>query len=45
MENRKAFDLKNTMVLYNFSIVGLSSYMIYEVGYVIMMTTPVDTMT
>ncbi|CDQ79816.1 unnamed protein product [Oncorhynchus mykiss] len=30
MENRKPFDLKNAMVVYNFSIVGFSIYMIYE---------------
>ena len=32
MENSKAFDLKNAMIVYNFGIVGLSLYMIYEVG-------------
>lgn len=30
MENRKPFNLKNTMIVYNFSIVGFSLYMIYE---------------
>ncbi|KAJ7988177.1 hypothetical protein DPEC_G00320900 [Dallia pectoralis] len=30
MENHKPFDLKNTMIVYNFSIVGFSLYMIYE---------------
>ncbi|XP_013999780.1 elongation of very long chain fatty acids protein 7 [Salmo salar] len=30
MENRKPFDLKNAMIVYNFSIVGFSIYMIYE---------------
>lgn len=32
MENRKAFDLKGVLVLYNFSVVALSLYMIYEVS-------------
>lgn len=31
MENRKPFDLKKPMIVYNFSIVALSLYMIYEV--------------
>ncbi|XP_062409759.1 elongation of very long chain fatty acids protein 7-like [Sardina pilchardus] len=30
MENRKPFDLKKPMIVYNFSIVGLSLYLIYE---------------
>lgn len=32
MENRKPFDLKRPMIIYNFSIVAFSLYMIYEVG-------------
>lgn len=32
MENRKPFDLKQPMIIYNFSIVAFSIYMIYEVG-------------
>lgn len=32
MENRKPFDLKNIMIVYNFSVVGFSLYLIYEVG-------------
>lgn len=32
MENRKAFDLKGVLVIYNFSVVALSLYMIYEVS-------------
>lgn len=32
MENRKAFDLKGVLVVYNFSVVALSLYMIYEVS-------------
>lgn len=31
MENRKPFDLKRPMIIYNFSIVVFSLYMIYEV--------------
>lgn len=31
MENRKPFDLKRPMIIYNFSIVAFSLYMIYEV--------------
>lgn len=31
MENRKPFDLKRPMIIYNFSIVMFSVYMIYEV--------------
>ncbi|CAL9707531.1 unnamed protein product [Knipowitschia caucasica] len=30
MENRKAFDLKNILILYNFSVVALSLYLCYE---------------
>ncbi|KAM6985116.1 very long chain fatty acid elongase 7-like [Aplochiton taeniatus] len=30
MENRKPFQLKNAMIVYNFSIVAFSLYMIYE---------------
>ncbi|XP_068594700.1 elongation of very long chain fatty acids protein 7a isoform X2 [Brachionichthys hirsutus] len=30
MENRKAFDLKRVLIVYNFGIVALSLYMIYE---------------
>lgn len=32
MENRKPFELKKAMIVYNFSIVAFSLYMIYEVG-------------
>lgn len=32
MENRKPLDLKGVLVLYNFSVVALSVYMIYEVS-------------
>lgn len=32
MENRKAFDLKGVLIVYNFSVVALSIYMIYEVS-------------
>lgn len=32
MENRKPLDLKGVLILYNFSIVALSVYMIYEVS-------------
>lgn len=32
MENRKAFDLKGVLVVYNFSVVALSLYMCYEVS-------------
>lgn len=35
MENRKAFDLKGVLVVYNFSVVALSLYMIYEVSRVL----------
>ncbi|XP_068166420.1 elongation of very long chain fatty acids protein 7a isoform X2 [Antennarius striatus] len=30
MENRKAFELKKVLIVYNFSVVALSLYMIYE---------------
>lgn len=33
MENRKAFDLKGVLIVYNFFVVGLSIYMIYEVSH------------
>lgn len=33
MENRKAFDLKGLLVVYNFSVVALSVYMCYEVNH------------
>lgn len=32
MENRKAFDLKGVLIVYNFSVVALSLYMCYEVS-------------
>lgn len=32
MENRKGFDLKGVLVVYNFTVVALSLYMIYEVS-------------
>ncbi|XP_061623827.1 elongation of very long chain fatty acids protein 7a isoform X3 [Phyllopteryx taeniolatus] len=32
MENRKAFDLKGVLVVYNFSVVALSLYMCYEMA-------------
>lgn len=32
MENRKAFDLKGILIVYNFSVVALSLYMCYEVS-------------
>lgn len=32
MENRKAFDLKGVLIVYNFGVVALSIYMIYEVS-------------
>jgi hypothetical protein len=31
MANRKAFDLKGVLVVYNFGVVALSLYMCYEV--------------
>ena len=33
MANRKPFQLKEVMVIYNFSLVGLSALTVYEVGY------------
>lgn len=33
MENRKPFELKRLMIIYNFSIVAFSLYMVYEVSY------------
>lgn len=33
MENRKAFDLKGVLIVYNFGVVALSLYMCYEVGH------------
>lgn len=41
MENRKPFDLKRPMIIYNFSIVAFSLYMIYEVGYHCVFSVPV----
>ena len=35
MENRKAFDLKGVLIVYNFSVVALSLYMCYEASRVI----------
>lgn len=32
MENRKPFDLKRVLVIYNFSVVAYSLYMCYEVN-------------
>lgn len=32
MENRKPFDLKKVLIVYNFSVVVLSLYMCYEVS-------------
>lgn len=32
MENRKPLDLKGVLILYNFGVVALSVYMIYEVS-------------
>lgn len=32
MENRKPLDLKLVLIIYNFSVVALSVYMIYEVS-------------
>lgn len=32
MENRKPLDLKGVLIFYNFSVVALSIYMIYEVS-------------
>lgn len=31
MENRKPFDLKQVLIVYNFSVVAFSLYMCYEV--------------
>lgn len=36
MENRKAFDLKGVLIVYNFGVVALSLYMCYEVGHVVL---------
>lgn len=33
MENRKAFDLKGILIVYNFGVVALSLYMCYEVSH------------
>lgn len=33
MENRKAFDLKGVLIIYNFGVVALSLYMCYEVSH------------
>lgn len=33
MENRKAFDMKGVLIVYNFSVVALSIYMCYEVSH------------
>lgn len=33
MENRKGFDLKGVLIVYNFSVVALSLYMCYEVSH------------
>lgn len=35
MENRKPFNLKPVLVIYNFSVVALSLYMCYEVNIII----------
>lgn len=32
MENRKGFDIKGVLIVYNFSVVALSLYMVYEVS-------------
>lgn len=37
MENRKAFDLKGVLVVYNFGVVALSLYMCYEVSHLLCM--------
>lgn len=42
MENRKPFDLKQPMIIYNFGIVVFSLYMIYEVGNHGGLSVPVD---
>ena len=33
MANRKPFQLKEAMIIYNFSLVALSVFIVYEVGY------------
>lgn len=35
MENRKAFDLKGVLIVYNFGVVALSLYMCYEVSHLL----------
>ncbi|MEQ2164977.1 hypothetical protein GOODEAATRI_012270 [Goodea atripinnis] len=35
MENRKAFDLKGVLIVYNFGVVALSVYMCYEIFFVL----------
>lgn len=42
MENRKAFDLRGVLIVYNFSVVALSLYMIYEVRHVVLLLPLVD---
>lgn len=37
MENRKGFDLKGVLIVYNFAVVALSLYMCYEVSHVILL--------
>uniref|UniRef100_A0A673GAW2 Elongation of very long chain fatty acids protein n=1 Tax=Sinocyclocheilus rhinocerous TaxID=307959 RepID=A0A673GAW2_9TELE len=32
MANRKPFQLKEAMIIYNLSLVGLSAYIVYEVS-------------
>lgn len=32
MENKKSFDLKKVLIIYNFGVVALSLYMCYEVS-------------
>lgn len=39
MEKREAFSLKNVLVVYNFALVILSTYMFYEVCYCTASTT------
>lgn len=36
MENRKAFDLKGILIVYNFGVVALSLYMCYEVSHTLL---------
>lgn len=36
MQNRKAFDLKGVLIVYNFGVVALSLYMCYEVSHVLL---------